>query len=416
MSSLLWPGDHRAGERLSDAAVVRAMLEVETAWLAALAEAGAVPPGAATDLAGLVGPDDLPVLAAAAEGGGNPVIPLVRLLRGRLGELGPAAEPHPAARWVHAGLTSQDVLDTALVLELRRTADEVVDHLDRQIAVLSGLAREHRGVVTVGRTLTQYAVPVTFGLVAATWLHGVLDAREDLLSARTRLPASFGGAAGTMAATRELLASSATDLVVVVDSAAGRLGLPRSTPWHTSRAPITRIGDALTGVSDAHGRIAADVLVRARPEVAELGEGSAGGRGGSSTMPHKSNPVLSVQIRRSAHTAPGLAAQLHLAAATAADQRPDGAWHTEWEPLARLGRHVLTAASQVTELLTGLEVDTARMAHRAEESTDALLAERGRFARSGDGADAGPSDYLGATDQIIDEVLDRADRTTGGRP
>lgn len=414
MASLLWPGDHRAGERLTDAAVLRSMLEVETAWLAALAEAGAAPLEAAVDLAGLVGSEDLPGLAESAEDGGNPVIPLVRLLRERLEDsaIGPSAAAATAARdHVHAGLTSQDVLDTALVLELRRTADEVLDQLERHMAVLAGLAREHRGAVTVGRTLTQHAVPVTFGLVAATWLQGALDARDDLLSARDRLPASFGGAAGTLASTGELLRPVGAEVLVVVDSAARRLGLEWAAPWHTSRAPMTRIGDALTGVSDAYGRIAADVLTRARPEVAELSEGAAGGRGGSSTMPHKSNPVLSVQIRRTALTAPGLAAQVHLAAATAVDQRPDGAWHTEWEPLARLGRHVLSASSQVTELLVGLVVDTDQMARRADDAADALLAEQRRF---GETASTDPRDYLGATDQIIDAVLERADRTLGG--
>lgn len=411
MSALLWPGDHRAGERLSDAAVVRAMAEVETAWMAALAEAGVVPADAAVDLTDLVGAEDVPGLAESAEDGGNPVIPLVGLLRERLrARLG---ESHPAAARLHAGLTSQDVLDTALVLELRRTADEVLAHLDAQVATLSDLARAHRATVTVGRTLTQYAVPVTFGLVAATWLQGLLDARDDLRAARGRLPASFGGAAGTLAAPRELLAPAGADVLVVVASAARRLGLEWATPWHTSRAPMTRVGDALTGVSDAYGRIAADVLARARPEVAELREGAAAGRGGSSTMPHKSNPVLSVQIRRTALAAPGLAAQLHLAAATSVDQRPDGAWHTEWETLALLGRRVLAASSQVTELLSGLEVDAEQMARRADEASENLLAEQRRF---GDpGPDAVPADYLGATEQIIDAVLQRADRTQEGR-
>lgn len=411
MSALLWPGDHRAGERLSDAAVVRAMAEVETAWMAALAEAGVVPADAAVDLTDLVGAEDVRGLAESAEDGGNPVIPLVGLLRERLrARLG---ESHPAAARLHAGLTSQDVLDTALVLELRRTADEVLAHLDAQVATLSDLARAHRATVTVGRTLTQYAVPVTFGLVAATWLQGLLDARDDLRAARGRLPASFGGAAGTLAAPRELLAPAGADVLVVVASAARRLGLEWATPWHTSRAPMTRVGDALTGVSDAYGRIAADVLARARPEVAELREGAAAGRGGSSTMPHKSNPVLSVQIRRTALAAPGLAAQLHLAAATSVDQRPDGAWHTEWETLALLGRRVLAASSQVTELLSGLEVDAEQMARRADEASENLLAEQRRF---GDpGPDAVPADYLGATEQIIDAVLQRADRTQEGR-
>ncbi|WP_410875930.1 lyase family protein [Nocardia sp. A7] len=415
MGALLWPGDDRAGHHLSDSAVVRAMVEVETAWLAALVEAGIAPAAAAIDLGGTVGAIDVDALAVASEAGGNPVIPLVTLLRGRLADANPQA-----ARWVHRGLTSQDVLDTALVLGLRETADAVLAKIDTQIDALVALADRHRADPMAGRTLTQHAVPVTFGLTAAHWLHGVLEARADLRDARDRLPVQIGGAAGTLAAPTELLrlTSGQGDAIALARSAATRLGLPWSPPWHTVRAPLTRLADALTRALDAWGHIAGDVLVRARPEIAELAEPAGPGRGGSSTMPHKANPILSVLIRRAAMTAPGLAAQLHLAAATTVDERPDGAWHTEWTPLVELARHALTAADQTAELLTGLHVDTGRMARLVQSATSGLLAEQHSLARLvADAAepDFDPSHYLGSTDALIDEILARAGEPTHTR-
>ncbi|MDQ4008698.1 MAG: lyase family protein, partial [Actinomycetota bacterium] len=200
MADLLWPGDHRAGKHLSDGEVVRAMLRVETAWLAALVDAGVAPAGAAVDLVRCVGQVDQASLALGAEDGGNPVIPLLALVRERL------ADVHPeAALWVHRGLTSQDVLDTALVLGLRDAVDAVLRRVDAQVGSLVGLAERHRADPMAGRTLTQHAVPVTFGLKAAQWLQGVLDARDDLRDARDRLPVQIGGAAGTLAAPAELL-------------------------------------------------------------------------------------------------------------------------------------------------------------------------------------------------------------------
>ncbi len=415
MSDLLWPGDHRAGDLLSDSAVVAAALRVETAWLASLAAAGVAPASATVDLEAPVGTLDLGALAVAAESGGNLVIPLLTVVRERL------ARTHPeAARWVHRGLTSQDVLDTALVLALRDAADAVLAQLDDQVDSLVALAQRHRADPMAGRTLTQHAVPITFGLKAAQWLHGVLDARDDLAHARDRLPVQVGGAAGTLAASAELLrlTSSDVDAIALAVDLADRLGLPYAPPWHTNRAPLTRLADALARTTDACGRIAADVLVLARPEIAELAEPAGDGRGGSSTMPQKANPVLSVLVRRAAMTTPGLAAQLHLASATAVDERPDGAWHTEWSTLALLGRRTLTAASQTAELVAGLHVDTGRMARLVQTAASGLLAEQRSLTGLVDGAeipDFDPTHYLGSTDALIDLLLTRA-RPAEGHP
>jgi 3-carboxy-cis,cis-muconate cycloisomerase len=408
MPDLLWPGDHRAGDHLSDGDVVSAMLRVESAWLNALVSAGVAPQEAAVDLGGGVGNVEPDVLATAAEAGGNPVIPLVALLRERLGQ------DHPeAARWVHRGLTSQDVLDTALVLSLRSAVDALLVLMDSQVTSLAELAQRHRADPMTGRTLTQHAVPITFGLKAAQWLHGVLDARDDLRVERDRLPAQLGGAAGTLAAPAELLrlTGSREDAVTLARDVAGALGLPFAPPWHTVRAPVTRVADALTRATDVWGRIAGDVLLLSRPEIGELAEAPDGEGGGSSTMPHKRNPILSVLVRRAALAAPGLAAQLHLAAATSVDERPEGAWHAEWSPLAQLGRHALTAAAQTAELLAGLHVDTGRMARLVHETGPTLLAEQRLMAELvGDRDEVGldPTTYLGASDALIDALVERA--------
>ncbi len=172
---------------------------------------------------------------------------------------------------------------------------------------------------------------------------------------------------------------------------------------------MTRVGDALVGCTDAWGRVAGDVLTLSRPEIAELAEPRADGRGTSSAMPQKANPILSVLIHRAALAAPGLAAQLHLAAAEAHDERPDGAWHLEWSTLQLLARRTVTAAAEATELLSGLRVDADRMQANAAAASDDLLAE-GRSVVGDSEAPAltGPSDYLGASDLLIDAAVARA--------
>lgn len=388
MSDLLWPGSERAGALLSDAALLEALVAVEQAWLDALAVAGTAPDGA--DLRGLLGPEDLPEIARAAESGGNPVQPVVTLLRERSG-----------CAWVHRGLTSQDVLDTALVLCLGDALGRVEEDLERHVSTLMALADEHRGAVMAARTLTQHAVPTTFGLKAAGWLTTVLDALEAVTS--VRLPAQLGGAAGTLSAVVELTGSPAAALALTADTAE-RLGLADCGPWHTARRPVTAIGDALVACTDAWGRIATDVATLSRPEIGELAESSPGG---SSTMPHKQNPALSVLVRRAALSTPGLAATLHTAAALAGDERPDGAWHVEWATLRDLARRTVVAGSQTTDLLTGLRVDTGRMRATADRAHADLTAERDAVARLA-GRAPSEGDYLGATDALVDAVLDRA--------
>ncbi|WP_243058503.1 lyase family protein [Nocardioides sp. SR21] len=354
MADLFWPGDERADGHFTDAAFLRAMVEVESEWLGRELEVPELDP-------------------AAAEAGGNPVIALVRLLREQDLE-------------VHRGLTSQDVVDTALM----RMAMHAVADVRLDLAAighgLTGLAEQHRDTPMVARTLTQHAVPTTFGFRVAAWLTAVLDADEDL--ARLTFPRQLGGAAGTRAAMVELGRELPT-------------GIPR---WHTTRAPVTRIGDALVGCTDACARIANDVVTMSRPEIGELAEGSGGG---SSTMPNKANPVLSVLVRRAALTTPQLAATLHLAAAQQVDDRADGGWHAEWATLRDLVRRTLVAVSQTADLVADLRVAPDRMAANLAAAGDAVLAEQRSMTD-----DPAPT-YLGDAGAYVDQVVARAKAALG---
>jgi 3-carboxy-cis,cis-muconate cycloisomerase len=409
MSDLLRPGADRADSLIDDAALLAAMVHVEGEWLAVLVAAGVAPGAAASNLSGLVSGGDLATLSARTEAGGNPVIPLVDMLRARLADQNPTA-----SRWLHRGLTSQDVLDTALMLCSRAVLDHVLVAVRRQVAALADLAARHRDAVLPGRTLTQYAAPITFGYKAATWLSAVLDAAGELVSVRQNLPAQVGGAAGTAAATTELAAiAGLTDPAGVAVTLAGALaeqvGLSTHVHWHTTRRPLTRLGDALVAATDAWGRIANDVLVLSRPEIGELSEGTAGR---SSTMPHKHNPVLSVLVCSAALTAPMLGAQLHLAASQALDERPDGAWHAEWVPLRTLAQACAVAAGQTADLLGGLVVHADRMAEHASAGRADLLAERAAMRELAGAAplDGDVAHYLGATQLFVVAVLERAEQ------
>jgi 3-carboxy-cis,cis-muconate cycloisomerase len=401
VTGLLAPGSHRATGQVDDAALVAAMLRVETAWARALVVAGLVDGDAAdvVERAAVTLRPDPGALLADTELAGNPVVPLVSRLRDSVVAAGGDAHA------VHRGLTSQDVLDTALVLLARDALRRVRDDLAATADHLAGLARTHRDSVMAGRTLTQHAVPTTFGLKAAQWLAGIDDAADSVDAAIDQLPAQYGGAAGTRALVAHL-APDADPTDVATAFAAG-LGLRPALPWQTRRGTVTGIGDALTSATDALGSLAADVLLLGRPEVGELREGAAAGRGGSSTMPHKRNPVLAVLVRAAALQAPQLSAQLHLASATGVDERPDGAWHAEWPALQRLLELAVTAASQAAELAAGLEVDSAAMAARAEGAAEALLAESGG---TGD-----VRDHLGEAGATTDAILEDHDARAARR-
>jgi 3-carboxy-cis,cis-muconate cycloisomerase len=409
MTNLLWPGDHRAGEHMTDQALLRSMVAVESAWLRALSAAGLAPVDCAgVDLWQVVGEHDCEQLALTAEDGGSPVIGLVALLRERSA---PAIVP-----WIHRGLTSQDVVDTGLMLGVRAALNHLRVQLCEQVSTLSALAATHRATPMVARTLSQHAAPTTFGAKAAGWLNGVVDALQRLSALET--PIQIGGAVGTRSATIELatLTKGAADPAGlsedVIQSIATVLGLHARAPWHTTRTPVTAAADAFVTCTDCWGRIASDVVTLARPEIAELGEPITGKRGGSSSMPHKRNPVLSILIRRAAMSAPQLAATLHTAAALANDERPDGTWHAEWDTLRILARRTVVAGSQCGELLAGLRVHPEVMAVNLSR-TDVLDEQRAIADLVGKAPSA---TYFGAVDRLIDESIDRAQRVLEQRP
>jgi 3-carboxy-cis,cis-muconate cycloisomerase len=400
MVDLFWPGSDRAGDVFTDDALIEAMVAVEEAWLVGLVEAGLAPRTILVpDLLALVRPRHHEWLENEAELGGNPAMALVSLLRHGLRDTDP-----DAATWLHRGLTSQDVVDSALMICARDAVLRLRQALRDQVGLLCRLVEEHRSTPMVARTLTQHAVPTTFGLKAAGWLTGVLDAYDDV--AGLVLPVQVGGAAGTMAGVVEL-ADDLPDPVQVAHQLsvelADRLGLAPSTPWHTSRASVTRVGDASVRCTDAWSRIAGDVLVLSRPEIGEVSEGTGGG---SSTMPHKSNPVLATLVRRTALTTPQLAATLHLAAAESTDERSPGPWHAEWATLRTLLRRAVIAGDQVTDLLSGLQVHADRMGRTLAAAHDDVRAEQRSLA---DLAGRPPrADYLGATAAFIEVPLARA--------
>ncbi len=357
-----------------DRAVLAAILTVESGWAAVLEGEGLAPAGAAAVVASAAeaGRYDPADIARRAQGGGNPVIPLLADLRQQVAALDTSGAG--AAKAVHTSLTSQDVLDTALMLVARNAVEPLLADLKGTTAALAALAEQHTDTLCVGRSLTQHSLPFTFGLRAAQWFHGVAAAGRELEN--LQFPVQFGGAAGTLAAGSVLTSGSPATPFSLADALASHLNLTAAAaPWHTNRLAVTSLGHVLATVLDACGKIAADVLFLSRPEVGEVAEPRAAGRGVSSAMPQKQNPVLSVLVRSAALQAPQLVAQLHLAAANFNDERPDGAWHTEWPALRQLLSLALGAAGHVRELAEGLQVFPDAMRRNLDLAGPLLLAE-----------------------------------------
>ncbi|MFG2269163.1 3-carboxy-cis,cis-muconate cycloisomerase [Streptomyces chartreusis] len=358
-----WAGSP-AATATGDTAWLQALLDAEAALTRAQAALDLAPAGAARAVtrAADAGRFDVRSLAERARVGGNPVIPLVGDLTKAVGE--------EYGIYVHRGATSQDIMDTASMLVAARSLDLVLGDLDRTAATLARLASGHRDTAMPGRTLTQHAVPTTFGLKAAGWRALVLDARDRVRTVRDSLPAQLGGAAGTLAAFGAYGASDPTALPVAY---ARELGLRApDLPWHTLRTPVADLAGCLTFTAGALGKVAVDVLTLSRTEIAEVAEGSGGG---SSAMPHKSNPVRSTLIASAARRAPQLAATLYGSLA-AEDERPAGAWHAEWEPLRDLLRLVGGAARDGVELTEGLRVRADVMRAHLDLTHGLIVSER----------------------------------------
>jgi 3-carboxy-cis,cis-muconate cycloisomerase len=354
----------RGAVAVGDEDWLQAMLDAEAALARALERAGlaADGAGAAVTAAARAGQFDAAELGREAALTGNPVPALVRALSARV--------PAAAREAVHHGATSQDIIDTAAMLLARRAVEVITADLRAAADQAARLGAEHAGSVMSGRTLLQQAVPVTFGLVAAGWMTELDDACDELSRiGASRLAVQLGGAAGTLAALGD--AGPA-----VAELMAAELGLAVPVlPWHTGRLRIIQLAAALTGAGAALGKIARDVTLLAQTEVAEVAEGGGeAGRGGSSAMPHKRNPVAAVLVIGCARRAPGLLATL-AAAGEQEHQRAAGAWHAEWEALSDLLRLTGSAASWSAELLAGLTVDTARMRANLQAAGGLPLAE-----------------------------------------
>lgn len=366
--SLLRPlfGDPAVDALFDDRARLQAMLDVEAALARAQARCGVIPASAAEPIAAAceAARYDVPALADATALAGNPAIPLVKALTAQV-----AATDDAAARWVHWGATSQDIIDSGAVLQLRAALDHVEAQLDALCAALAALAQRERDTGLPGRTLLQQAVPVTFGLKAAGWLDALQRSRRRLQALREdALVLQFGGAAGTLAALQ-------SQGLAVAEALAAELRLPLpALPWHAARDRIGEIGAAFALLAGSLGKIGRDVALLMQSEVAEAFEPAAAGKGGSSAMPHKRNPVGCVVAIAAATRAPGLLATL-FAALPQEHERAVGGWHAEWETLPDLVRLSAGSLAQVRVLIEGLELDRARMAAHLDSHGGLLYAE-----------------------------------------
>ena len=379
-----WAGTPAAAE-VTDEAWLQAMLDVEVALARAQASVGLTPARAVEVIATAARVDrlDLVALARAARGAANPVVAFVSAFT----QVVAAVDPD-AAEYVHRGSTSQDILDSAAMLIARRVLDRIGADLGRTVAALARLADEHRHTVLAGRTLAQHAVPTTLGLKAAGWLQLAADASARVRSTSASLPAQLGGAAGTLAAYREYAALDRADHqrnggaatgpggVELIAPFAAALGLAEpALPWHTARTPIADIGATLQLVTGALGKLALDVQTLSRTEIGELAEPAAAGRGASSAMPQKRNPVLATLIIVAARQVPSLALVL-AQSLLAEDERPGGAWQAEWQPLREALRLAGGAAHTAVELVEGLVVFPDRMLANLELTRGAIVTER----------------------------------------
>ncbi|MGW3205205.1 3-carboxy-cis,cis-muconate cycloisomerase [Streptomyces sp. NPDC001135] len=354
---------------VSDSAWLQAMLDAEAALARAQATIGVVPPSAAEVIGVAARADrlDLRALAVHARESANPVVGLVRELTRAVSALDPAA-----AAYVHQGSTSQDIFDTAAMLVTRDALRLLRADLSRTGDALAALAREHRDTVLPGRTLTLHAVPTTFGLKAAGWRQLLLDAGSRVAGVLGALPVSLGGAAGTLAGYLEHGAD--TERLLTAFAAETGLCAPL-LPWHTLRTPVADLAAALAHTTGALGKMAVDVQSLTRTEVGEVAEPHAPGRGSSSAMPQKRNPVLTTLIRSAALQVPALAAVLTQCMLTE-DERSAGVWHAEWQPLRECLRLTGGAAHTAVELAEGLVVRPERMDANLRLTGGRIVAER----------------------------------------
>ena len=342
---------------------VQQMLVFEAALARAEARAGVIPSEAAEAIASRCRVDlfDVHALYQEAALAGTPVIPLVKMLTSQVDA--------PSRRFVHWGATSQDAIDSALMLQMRAGLDVLLNDLTAICAACARLAEEHRHTLMVGRTLMQQALPITFGLKAARWLGLVARQTRALRAHRQHtLAVQLGGAAGTLAS----LGARGPEVARLLGE---ELHLPLPTlPWHTERDRVAEIAATLGIVAGAMAKIAGDIILLAQSEVGEVSEASAPGKGGSSAMPNKRTPVDAINAVASAHLALGCVPLL-LASLPQEHERAAGGWQAEWTALPNLFLFAASAVSRVRSAVEGLQVDSARMHANLELTRGLSMAE-----------------------------------------
>ena len=347
----------------SPAAHVRCMLAFEATLARAEARAGIIPVEAASIIAAQCREElfDIAALYREAAAAGTPAIPLVRMLTARVeGE---------AQKYVHWGATSQDAIDTALMLQMRDGIDLLEAGLLDVCAACAVLAEQHRYTLMVGRTLLQQALPITFGLKAARWLAFATRQVRALRERRERtLAVQLGGAAGT-------LASLGDSGPRVVELLAEELNLPiPDLPWHTERDRVAEIAGTLGVLSGAMAKIAGDIALLAQTEVGEVAEGAAPGKGGSSAMPQKRNPVDAMRAIAAARLAIGVVPVI-LSAMMQEHERAVGGWQAEWAAIPDLFRYTAGAVEGVRAAVTDLQIDPVRMKANLDLTNGLIMAE-----------------------------------------
>jgi len=355
-------------ELFSDESVLKAMLDFESALARAEARTGVIPNSAADIITALAKPGsfDAAALSIAAFRAGTPAIPLVKALTEQVRKTNPEA-----ARFVHWGATSQDVVDSAMSLLLKRAEPILIADLLRIEKALAGLSDQHKHSVMLGRTLLQPAPPVTFGLKAAGWLGPVRRGRRRLQNGfRNAAVLQFGGATGTLAALGDRG-------IAVLEALSVELGLKNSsgTPWHTQRDQLATLICACGVLTGSLGKMARDIVLLMQNEVGEASEPGGEGRGGSSTMPHKRNPTACSLTLTAAHRVPGLVSSF-LSAMLQEHERGVGGWQAEWPVVATVIQSTGVATSSMAEVAEGLSVDAEKMRRNIENTNGLIFAER----------------------------------------
>ena len=368
-SSIFAPifSDEEISNLLNDDAFVRVLVEVEIALARAEARVGVIPGGVAEQIA-TASADKIDIAALAKETArsGFPIIALVSELRRQVGV--------DAAPYVHWGATTQDIMDTACVLQLRAVIELIGKRIGEIVRNLSALADKHRGTVLAGRTHGQQALPITFGLKTAGWLAPLIRHGERLEEIQRRLlVVQFGGAAGTLAALGDQGCAVSRALAMELD-----LREP-AMPWHAQRDSVVEFASWLRMLTGSHAKMAQDIILLTQSEVGEVGESGEAGRGGSSTMPQKSNPITSELILAAARTNASLLSALHNAQIQEHERGTHG-WQVEWLTLPQMITLTGGALKHAAYLAKNLQIDTAAMRANIERANDVVLAEAAVFA------------------------------------